>query len=282
VAETDAPRVQLGDHVAVTTTALPGREFDAVIDNVGAQIDPVTHRLTVRATIANPDGALKPQMFANFTIRTPMTAKATHPMGLVSVPSLAVIHEGDSARVWVYLGKGRVKSREVTAGESHDGFVTILSGLKPGEKVVSAGRSSSTKPGSSDDRPCPVCAEAEADDRRLLRRHGRGGRYRLLQPQHRGLSRPGSADGRDRVAVLWPFGRGDGTQHHHPDRSADVGPAAHDAIRAISLFGLSDVKIQFTYDFTRTGAAAGDQSPRAVAAASRRRDPDAVADQPGR
>ncbi|EGD59381.1 secretion protein HlyD [Novosphingobium nitrogenifigens DSM 19370] len=139
VAETDAPRVQLGDHVAVTTTALPGREFDAVIDNVGAQIDPVTHRLTVRATIANPDGALKPQMFANFTIRTPMTAKATHPMGLVSVPSLAVIHEGDSARVWIYLGKGRVKSREVTAGESHDGFVTILSGLKPGEKVVSAG-----------------------------------------------------------------------------------------------------------------------------------------------
>ncbi|MEQ1359224.1 efflux RND transporter periplasmic adaptor subunit, partial [Salmonella enterica] len=67
VAETDAERVHLGDHVTVRTSAIPGREFDAVIDNIGAQIDPVTHRLAVRATIANPDGVLKPQMFADFT-----------------------------------------------------------------------------------------------------------------------------------------------------------------------------------------------------------------------
>jgi cobalt-zinc-cadmium efflux system membrane fusion protein len=71
VAESDASRVHLGDKVVVTATAFPGRTFDATIDNVGAQIDPVSHRLQVRATIPNPDGALKPQMFANFTIETP-------------------------------------------------------------------------------------------------------------------------------------------------------------------------------------------------------------------
>lgn len=139
VAETDAERVQIGDHVAVTTTALPGREFDAVIDNVGAQIDPVTHRLTVRATIANPDGALKPQMFANFTIKTPLAKRVTQGGNLVSVPSQAVIHEGDAARVWIYLGHGRAMARDVQTGESHDGRVTILSGLRPGEQIVSAG-----------------------------------------------------------------------------------------------------------------------------------------------
>jgi cobalt-zinc-cadmium efflux system membrane fusion protein len=53
VAESDATRVKVGDHVNVTTNAWPGRVFDAVIDNVGAQLDPVTHRLPVRATIAN-------------------------------------------------------------------------------------------------------------------------------------------------------------------------------------------------------------------------------------
>ncbi|WP_408591659.1 efflux RND transporter periplasmic adaptor subunit [Novosphingobium sp.] len=146
VAETDAERVHLGDHVAVTTSAIPGREFDAVIDNIGAQIDPVTHRLAVRATIANPDGALKPQMFADFTIKTPLRevrapvgAPLPGPGGVVSVPVQAVIHEGDSARVWVYLGNGRVRARDVVPGETHDGRVAIISGLRPGDRVVSSG-----------------------------------------------------------------------------------------------------------------------------------------------
>lgn len=141
VAESEAARVHLGDHVAVTTTAYPGRTFDAVIDNVAAQIDPVTHRLTVRATIANPDGALKPQMFADFTIRSAEAENepASARQRLMSVPVDAVIHEGDTERVWVYVGKGRVIARTVRTGESHDGRVTILSGLRSGESVVSAG-----------------------------------------------------------------------------------------------------------------------------------------------
>lgn len=141
VAESDAARVHLGDHVVVRTTAYPGRTFDAVIDNVGAQLDPVTHRLAVRATIANGDGALKPQMFADFTIRSAEAENQPLAVGqhLLAVPAEAVIHEGDSERVWVYLGKGRVMARPVRTGESHDGRVTILSGLRAGERVVSAG-----------------------------------------------------------------------------------------------------------------------------------------------
>lgn len=141
VAESDAARVHLGDKVVVTATAFPGRTFDATIDNVGAQIDPVSHRLQVRATIPNPDGALKPQMFANFTIETPEKEVQATPVAphLLSLPTEAVIHEGDSARVWVWLGHGRVKARDVVTGESHDGRVTIVSGLNPGEKVVTQG-----------------------------------------------------------------------------------------------------------------------------------------------
>ncbi|MDK4807485.1 MAG: efflux RND transporter periplasmic adaptor subunit [Novosphingobium aromaticivorans] len=141
VAESDASRVHLGDKVVVTATAYPGRTFDATINNIAAQIDPVSHRLQVRATIPNPDGALKPQMFANFTIETPdkeVMAQAVTPH-LLSLPVEAVIHEGDSARVWVWLGHGRVKERDVVTGESHDGRITILSGLNPGEKVVTEG-----------------------------------------------------------------------------------------------------------------------------------------------
>ncbi|WP_371431447.1 efflux RND transporter periplasmic adaptor subunit [Novosphingobium sp.] len=134
VAESDATRVKVGDHVNVTTNAWPGRVFDAVIDNVGAQLDPVTHRLPVRATIANADGALKPQMFASFTIKAPSSTP-----GALAVPAVAVINEGDTARVWVYLGKGRVKAQNVTVGESHDGYVTITSGIAPGTKIITDG-----------------------------------------------------------------------------------------------------------------------------------------------
>ncbi|MBU6253154.1 MAG: efflux RND transporter periplasmic adaptor subunit [Alphaproteobacteria bacterium] len=139
VPESEASRVKLGDHLSVTTTAFPGRVFDAVVDNVAAQIDPVTHRLVVRATIANPDGALKPQMFADFTIRNPIAKPTTSGPKILSVPSEAVIHEGDSARVWVYLGHGRVLARTVQAGESHDGRITLFSGVKPGDKIVTRG-----------------------------------------------------------------------------------------------------------------------------------------------
>lgn len=138
LAESDAPNVHLGDAVDVTVSAYPGRVFKAVVDNIASGLDPVSHRLPVRATIANPDGALKPQMFANFAIRhaiaTAGPAKAT-----LSVPAVAVIREGDNARVWVQIAPRQFKAVDVTVGDSQNGRIDILSGLKPGDKVVTAG-----------------------------------------------------------------------------------------------------------------------------------------------
>ncbi|KTF70319.1 secretion protein HlyD [Sphingomonas sp. WG] len=133
--EGEAAAIRLGDQVTVTTPALPGRSFSATIDNVAAGLDPVTHRLPVRASIANPDGALKPQMFAAFTIRQPIGSGAPG----VLVPAVAVIHEGDSARIWVRDASGLLIGRPVTIGETEAGFTRVLSGLKPGEQVVTHG-----------------------------------------------------------------------------------------------------------------------------------------------
>ncbi|WP_294195695.1 efflux RND transporter periplasmic adaptor subunit [uncultured Sphingomonas sp.] len=133
VAEGDAESIHVGDAATVTTPALPGRTFSARIDLVGAALDPVTHRLPVRAAIANPDGALKPQMFASFAIRR---AQAGEEM---RVPAAAVIHEGDQARVWVVQPRGLLVSRDVVTGDSQDGQIAILKGLAPGERIVTAG-----------------------------------------------------------------------------------------------------------------------------------------------
>ncbi len=133
VAEGDAARIHVGDPVTVTTPALPGRRFQARINLVGAALDPQTRRLPVRAAIANPDGALKPQMFASFSIR-PAAAGDT-----IRVPAAAVIHEGEQSRVWVVRPDGLLVARDVVAGDAQDGEIVILRGLTPGERIVTAG-----------------------------------------------------------------------------------------------------------------------------------------------
>jgi len=138
LAESDAPNVHLGDAVDVTVSAYPGRVFKAVVDNIASALDPVSHRLPVRATIANQDGALKPQMFANFAIRHAITIPGAAKAPL-SVPAIAVIREGDAARVWVQVGPRQFKSVDVQVGDSQNGQIDILSGLKPGDKVVTSG-----------------------------------------------------------------------------------------------------------------------------------------------
>ena len=135
LAESDVASVRVGDQVEVTTPALPGRTFAARIDNVGAALDPNSHRLPVRASIINPDGALKPQMFAAFTIRRPASGGAEG----IFVPSSAVIHEGDTARVWIMARDKLLYARAVTTAPGEGGQTRILTGLKAGDRVVTAG-----------------------------------------------------------------------------------------------------------------------------------------------
>lgn len=133
VSESDASAVHIGDTAEVTTPAYPGRTFHAVIDTVGAGLDPLTHRLPVRATITNADHALKPQMFASFAIRR--IAAGTR----LYVPATAVIHEGETARLWVVRADGRLGARSVRTGDEQGGRVAITTGLRPGERIVTGG-----------------------------------------------------------------------------------------------------------------------------------------------
>jgi membrane fusion protein, heavy metal efflux system len=143
VEQTSASRVRVGDAVEVTTPAYPGRVFHAVIDNIGAALDPATHRLPVRATVDNRDQALKPGMFANFAIHAPKSGSA------ILVPAAAVIHEGDGARVWIARADGLLQARSVKTSEGPDGFERVVSGLAPGERIVTAGAIFVNEAGSS-------------------------------------------------------------------------------------------------------------------------------------
>ena len=133
VRETDAGVVKLGQSVEVRVLAYPTRTFNARLTHVGALLDPITHRLPVRAEIDNHDGALKPEMFANFRILTSGASESP------AVPEAAVVYEGDRTHVWVATSDGLLSLRAIRRGRSNDGWVEVLDGLKSGERVVTQG-----------------------------------------------------------------------------------------------------------------------------------------------
>jgi cobalt-zinc-cadmium efflux system membrane fusion protein len=133
VRETDAGLVKVGQSVEVHVLAYPKRIFKARLIYVAALVDAVTHRLPVRAEIDNRDGALKPEMFANFRILTSDASQSA------AVPEAAVVYEGDSAHVWVMTGDGLLSFRVIHTGRSNDGLIEVLDGLNPGERIITKG-----------------------------------------------------------------------------------------------------------------------------------------------
>ena len=133
VPETSAGKVKLGATVSVTTPAYPGRVFTAKVNYVAPALDPDTHRLPVRAVIANADGALKPDMFAQFRIDSGVIGRSP------AAPETAVIRDGDTARVWTLDPDGALRIRPVVTGVTEDGMVQVVQGLKAGDRVVSKG-----------------------------------------------------------------------------------------------------------------------------------------------
>jgi cobalt-zinc-cadmium efflux system membrane fusion protein len=133
VREADVASVRLGQAVEVHVLAYPQRAFKARLTYVAAVVDPATHRLPVRAEIDNRDGALKPEMFANFRILTSAAAESP------AVPEAAVVYEGAATHIWVVTADGLIYYRPITVGRSNDGLVEVLDGVKPGEQVVTKG-----------------------------------------------------------------------------------------------------------------------------------------------
>jgi cobalt-zinc-cadmium efflux system membrane fusion protein len=133
VREADAPLVRRGQTIEVRVMALPGEVFSAKLTYVSPSVDAITRRLSVRAAINNPEGLLKPEMFASFNVITGGDSAAP------GVPASAVVYEGDTARVWV-LGSGNsITLRQIRAGRTNRGFVEVVGGLAPGEQVVTSG-----------------------------------------------------------------------------------------------------------------------------------------------
>lgn len=132
VYESELPRVSPGQSAVVTLPYLPGEEHRGRVALILPALDPESRTGRVRIEISNAGRRLRPGMYADILLQT--TGKEV-PM----VPESAVIYTGPRQVVFVDLGDGKFRERDVRLGAKHGDAFEVLSGLQPGERVVTSG-----------------------------------------------------------------------------------------------------------------------------------------------
>jgi cobalt-zinc-cadmium efflux system membrane fusion protein len=126
-------RLVTGSGATITAAAYPGEQFTGTLTAVGDVVNPTTRRVTLRVEADNADRRLKPQMFVTVALG------GSTPRRVVVVPTRAVQAMEGEQIVFVRSGADRFERRAVTTGADVDGEVEIVSGLKEGEVVATAG-----------------------------------------------------------------------------------------------------------------------------------------------
>jgi cobalt-zinc-cadmium efflux system membrane fusion protein len=124
--------VRNGQGVKVTTTAFPGTTFSGRVIFINSVVDPDSRTVKVRTEVPNPDGRLKPDMFANVEIITDVSSAA------ISLPQSAVLENNGKSIVFVAEGNA-YKQRQVQVGIKSGDRVEIIDGLSAGDRVVTKG-----------------------------------------------------------------------------------------------------------------------------------------------
>ena len=136
-----AAEMKLGRAVTIVANDVGGLQFTGRVTALDSVIDPTTRNVQVQATLANPRGALRPGMFVQARVRLGA------PQGVIAVPASAINHApyGDSVFVVAEMKNPQgvayrgVRQQVVKLGSTRGDQVAVLSGLNPGEEVVTSG-----------------------------------------------------------------------------------------------------------------------------------------------
>lgn len=132
VPEAELSRVRVGLPVEIVVPAYPGERFSGTVHTVASRVNEKTRSVPVRCVVENRGGKLKPDMFA--TVRLGTSAHTE----VVLLPASAVSEQNGERSVYVAEGGG-YRKRPVQVEHATGGRLHVLSGLKPGEKVVTEG-----------------------------------------------------------------------------------------------------------------------------------------------
>lgn len=133
VPERFVSQLKIGQKIEITVAAYPGRAFLGEVFFVAPFVESATRTALVKARIDNPNAELKPGMFANLNLTLKLKEDA------IVIPESSVIASGDRNIVYVLDQDDAAQIRPVKIGIRQAGLVEILSGVKPGERVVAEG-----------------------------------------------------------------------------------------------------------------------------------------------
>ncbi|HEY9722448.1 MAG TPA: efflux RND transporter periplasmic adaptor subunit [Oscillatoriaceae cyanobacterium] len=133
VFENDLGQVRAGQRVEARLAAYPGKLFTGRVSAVLPGLDPATRTAQVRIELANPDGLLRPDMYASVRFASLSTGEQ------LAVPASAVIDTGRRHVVFVEVEPNHFVPREVVAGPRSGDYYPVVGGLKAGDKVAVSG-----------------------------------------------------------------------------------------------------------------------------------------------
>lgn len=128
VPESNVAAMKVDQPVSFTVSSFADQSFTGALKFISPNVRPSTRDLVVEALCPNPDGKLKPGMFAVSHLQV---GEKTLPV----VNTSALKRDETSARVFVVVEK-HVQERILQLGAEKDGVVAVLAGVKPGEAVV--------------------------------------------------------------------------------------------------------------------------------------------------
>jgi membrane fusion protein (multidrug efflux system) len=136
-------QIRVGQAVTTKIDTYPGQEFPGEISAINARVDTATRNVQVRATLKNADRKLVPGMFATVGIAVGQTQH------FVTLPQTAIAYNSYGSTVYVVEEKGKdatgkpqliARQSFVTTGATRGDQVAVVSGVKPGDVIVSAGQ----------------------------------------------------------------------------------------------------------------------------------------------
>ena len=133
LSDTELSQVKVGDAASVIGNATT-QPFLGTVTNIASEVNPDTRSVIARVQVDNPGNLLKKQMYVRVQVRS-----RDQSTGLL-VPVGSVLHDDENLPfVYIQISDGSFTRRSVTLGERNGDNYLVLSGLRPGDRIVNDG-----------------------------------------------------------------------------------------------------------------------------------------------
>jgi membrane fusion protein, multidrug efflux system len=133
IPENDISLVKRGMKANIKISSYPDDIFNGQLKEMNPVLNPMSRTASASISIPNPGRKLRPGMFANVELII------EEHNGVVVVSEKAITEKDNKKVVFVIVDGDKAERREVTTGLESNGFIEILTGLNPGEKIITLG-----------------------------------------------------------------------------------------------------------------------------------------------